>query len=147
MIGDESLGREALSESLDSDSPFLRVAGAWALLKLAPREPRLARRSIQRVLDGLASDDPHVRLAAAQQLGNLGYDTGMPEILDVFEKNLLKNTSPADAERINVMTALAIGSVCSRDLNDYLPKLLKNRSKQVQLAAAEAILKCNKFNN
>ena len=74
-IGDKSVGREALNEALDSDDPFLKVAGAWALLKLSQGETPLLRKAVKNVVDGLSSDDAHVRLAAARALS----DPSIPE--------------------------------------------------------------------
>lgn len=69
-IGEQSVARPALNAALDSDDPFLRVVGAWALLRLGKGDERLLRKPIQRVLEGLSSDDFHVRVAAAQALAD-----------------------------------------------------------------------------
>ncbi len=83
-----------------------------------------------------------VRLVAAEQLGQLGYPDGEAEVLRVFTKNLTANMDKNDAERVNVLTALAIGQIRTANLTKYLPKLLKDRSKLVRLAAAKAVFQC-----
>ncbi|MHC4117590.1 MAG: HEAT repeat domain-containing protein [Planctomycetota bacterium] len=84
-----------------------------------------------------------VRLAAAEQLGKLGDKTGEPEVLDVFEKDLRDGLDEEALQRVNVLTALAIGQICTPDLTKHLPKLMRNQSKSVRLAAAKAVLLCS----
>ncbi len=93
-----------------------------------------------------ALSDPNevleVRLVAAEQLGQLGYTDGEPVVLEVFTKNLTENMDNNDAERVKVLTALATGQIRTANLTKYLPKLLKDRSKLVRLAAAKAVFQC-----
>jgi HEAT repeat protein len=90
----------------------------------------------------LDDDVLEVRLAAAEQLGALGDVTGEPEVLDVFTKNLTEEMDGKDLERVDTLTALAIGQIGTPALVKFLPELLKNESKTVRLAAAKAILQC-----
>jgi len=83
-----------------------------------------------------------VRLAAAGQLGTLQDRIGETEVLDVFEKNLAASLDREANERVNVLTALAIGEICTPDLEKFLPQLLKNESKFVRIAAAKAVFQC-----
>jgi HEAT repeat protein len=83
-----------------------------------------------------------VRLAAAEQLGRLQDRIGETEVLDVFEKNLTIGLDKEAIERTNVLTALAIGEICTPALEKFLPKLLKNESKFVRIAAAKAVFQC-----
>jgi HEAT repeat protein len=83
-----------------------------------------------------------VRLAAAGQLGKLQDRIGETEVLDVFEKNLTAGLDTEAIERAYVLTALAIGEICTPDLEKYLPQLLKNESKFVRIAAAKAVFQC-----
>ncbi len=83
-----------------------------------------------------------VRLAAAGQLGKLQDRIGETEVLDVFEKNLTAGLDTEAIERANVLTALAIGEICTPGLEKYLPQLLKNESKFVRIAAAKAVFQC-----
>ena len=90
----------------------------------------------------LDDDILEVRLAAAEQLGMLGYATGEPEVLDVFTKNLTADLDEQGLERVNVLTALAIGQIGTPSLTKFLPQLLKNDSKLVRIAAAKAVFQC-----
>jgi HEAT repeat protein len=83
-----------------------------------------------------------VRLAAAGQLGKLNDRIGEAEVLDVFEKNLTIGLDREAIERANMLTALAIGEICTPDLEKNLPQLLKNESKFVRIAAAKAVFQC-----
>jgi len=85
---------------------------------------------------------PEVRLAAAEQLGALGDKRGEKEVLDVFKKNLTAGMDTQSVERINVLTSLAIGRICTPRLITFLPPLLKSESKSVRLAAAKAVFQC-----
>lgn len=85
-----------------------------------------------------------VRLAAAEQLGMLGSNTGEPEVLDVFTKKLTAGLDEQARERVNILTALAIGQICTENLREFLPQLLKDRSKFVRIAAAKAVFQCIK---
>ncbi|MFA5292804.1 MAG: hypothetical protein WC496_07195 [Phycisphaerae bacterium] len=78
-----------------------------------------------------------VRLAAAEQLGMIGDNSGQIVILEY-----LNNPEQAEKpiiDRRNVLAALAIGSIGTEPLIAHLPKLLKNESQPVRLAAAESI--------
>ena len=88
----------------------------------------------------LDDDILEVRLAAAEQLGKLNDPIGEPEVLEVFEKNLLTSIEKRDIERVEVLTALAIGQIRTETLKKFLPQLLKDESKTVRIAAAKAVL-------
>lgn len=90
----------------------------------------------------LDDDMLEVRLAAAEQLGKLGDRSGGPEVLDVFEKDLRAGLENGALERVNVLTALAIGRICTPALTKHLPGLMKNKSKSVRIAAAKAVFLC-----
>jgi len=90
----------------------------------------------------LDDDILEVRLAAAEQLGMLGSSAGEPEVLDVFAKNLTAGLDKGRLERVNVFTALAIGQIRTPRLKKFLPRLLKDESKSVRIAAAKAVFQC-----
>jgi len=90
----------------------------------------------------LDDDVLEVRLAAAEQLGMLGETTGEREVLEVFTKNLTARLDKEELERVNTLTALAIGQVGTANLTKFLPQLLKNESKFVRIAAAKAVFQC-----
>ena len=83
-----------------------------------------------------------VRLAAAEQLGKLNDRIGEAEVLDVFKQNLTAGLDKEAIERANVLTALAIGEICTPELEKNLPQLLKNESIFVRVAAAKAVFQC-----
>jgi HEAT repeat protein len=112
----------------------VRVMGVRAMGKLQTAE---AKNALIRMLD---DDVPEVRLAAAEQLGS--EPIGEAEVLEVFEKNLTSGLDLQAAERINVLTALAIGKVRTPALKKFLPRLLENDSIFVRIAAAKAVFQC-----
>jgi HEAT repeat protein len=83
-----------------------------------------------------------VRLAAAEQLGKLNDRIGEAEVLDVFKNNLNVGLDREANERVNVLIALAIGELCTPDLEKILPQLLKNESQFVRIAASKAVFQC-----
>ncbi len=87
-------------------------------------------------------DDPllEVRLAAARQLGKLGDAIGEAEVQAVFDKHVLTTLGPQSADRIRVLTALAIAEIGTPTLARHLPDLLQETSPTVRLAAAKAVL-------
>lgn len=113
-----------------------RILGIRALGALATEQAKNA------LITKLNDDVVEVRLAAAEQLGKLGFPIGEPEVLDVFAKNLYDKKDPTSAERINCLAALAIGQIKTPSLTAYLPVLLKDNSKIVRLAAAKAVFMC-----
>jgi HEAT repeat protein len=113
-----------------------KIMGVRALGALGTRTAR------EILVTKLDDEILEVRLAAAEQLGKLRDETGKPEVLDVFEKDLTEGLDEQALERVNVLTALAIGQICMPDLTKHLPKLMKKPSKPVRLAAAKAVLLC-----
>ena len=137
MLGDERIYPK-LWTMLISAYHDDRVIGIQSMGTLGTNE---ARNALITMLD---DDVLEVRLAAAEQLGALGEGTGVPEVLDVFEKNLTAGLDRQDRERIYVRTALAIGRIGTASLTKFLPQLLADESKFVQLAAAKAVFQCRK---
>jgi HEAT repeat protein len=115
-----------------------RVIGIKAMGALGTKKGKNA------LLSMLDDDILEVRLAAAEQLGMLGYAEGEPEVLDVFEKKLILEMDRDSAERVKVLTALAIGRIGTPALTELLPGLLNDNSKFVRLTAAKAVLQCLK---
>lgn len=114
----------------------VKVTGIKAMGALGTQN---AREAMMTMLDDSVVE---IRLAAAEQLGALGDKTGEPEVLDVFRKNLIAAAGQEGAERIKFRTALAIGRICSPGLTRFLPEFIKDDSKSVRLAAAQAVLQC-----
>lgn len=80
-----------------------------------------------------------IRLVAAEELGKLGYDAGEPEVLDVFTKNITSELEKREIERVKCLATLAIGSIGTPQLTEYLPRLLNDDSISVRIAAAKAV--------
>ena len=137
MLGDERIYPK-LWAMLISAYADVRLAGISAMRELGTPEARNA------LLTMLDDDVLEIRLAAAEHLGMLKDRTGERMVLDVFEKDLTGGLS-LDREaldRANARTALAIGQICTPALTKYLPRLLRNESKFVRLAAAKAVFTC-----
>jgi len=116
----------------------VRLMGVRAMGKLKTPE---AKNALIRMLD---DDILEVRLVAAEQLGVFRDPIGEPKVLEVFEKKLTNGMDLQAAERINVLTALAIGQIRTPTLKKFLPQLLQNNSKFVRIAAAKAVFQCLK---
>ncbi len=89
----------------------------------------------------LDDDVLEVRLIAAEQLGLLGDTTGQAQVLDVFNKKVMAGLRKEEHQHVNMLTALAIGEIRTPALTKFLPKLLKNESKRVRIAAAKAVFR------
>jgi HEAT repeat protein len=134
-LGDEQIFPKLWAVVLSSYADD-RIMGVKAMGALGTEKAR------QVLITKLDDDVLEVRLAAAEQLGALGDVTGEPNVLDVFNKNLTEDMDGKDLERVNTLTALAIGQIGTPALVKFLPELLKNESKTVRLAAAKAVLQC-----
>ena len=135
MLGDERI-IPRVWPMLISKYADVRVIGIRAMGALGTVEAKDA------LITMLDDDILEVRLAAAEQLGMLKDTIGEPEVLDVFTKNLTAGLDKNALERVNVRTALAIGRVATPRLIKYLPRLLKDESKSVRIAAAMAVFQC-----
>ena len=132
MLGDEQIFPK-LWTMLISAYADVRLMGVRAMGKLGTPE---AKNALIRMLD---DDILEVRLVAAEQLGIFRSRIGESKVLDVFEKKLTRALDKQASERINVLTALAIGQIRTPGLRKFLPQLLENESKFVRIAAAKAV--------
>jgi len=135
MLGDQNI-YPRLWAMLISAYADDRVVGIRAMGALGTEQ---AKNALLTMLDDSVLE---VRLAAAEQLGKLQDTTGEPQVLEVFTKNLTANLDKQSLERVNMLTALAIGQIGTKSLTKYLPQLLKDESKSVRIAAAKATLQC-----
>jgi len=110
-----------------------RIMGVRAMAALGTEKAR------EVLVTKLDDEVLEVRLVAAERLGMLGDNTGEPEVLDVFSKNLTRRLGGQVLERVNVFTALAIGRIGTRRLTRFLPRFLTDPSPVVRLAAAKAV--------
>ena len=134
-LGDEEVLQKlwAIVYSAFADDRILGIR-AMGLLGTAKARDILVTKLDDTVLE--------VRLTTAEQLGKLNDRIGEAEVLDVFNKNLTIGLDKEASERANMLTALAIGHICSPALEKNLPQLLKNESKFVRIAAAKAVFQC-----
>lgn len=139
MLGDERIYPKLLA-ILISGYADDRVMGIKAMGALGTLEARDA------LITKLDDDVVEVRLAAAEQLGMLKNPAGEPVVLDVFTRNLPAGLDQKSRERLNMRTALAIGQIGSPSLTGFLPRLLRDESKFVRIAAAMAVFQCNMKN-
>lgn len=110
-----------------------RVMGIKAMGALASAK---ASNALITMLD---DDVQEVRLVAAEQLGILGDKSGQVVVEEYFA-NPPPERDIDEIERQDVFAALAIGRIGSKSLRPYLAELIKSKSQQVCLAAAEAVL-------
>ncbi len=138
-LGDERIYPKAWANLINIHGED-KVTGIRAMGALGTAE---AKNALITMLD---DDVLEVRLAAAEQLGMLRDTTGEAEVLRVFTKNLTTDLNKDELERVNILTALAIGRIGTANLAKFLPGLLKNESKFVRIAAAKAVIQCTMKN-
>lgn len=138
-LGDEQIDEKLLAMLISAYADD-RVMGIKAMGALGTEKAK------NFLITKLDDDVLEVRLAAAEQLGMLGETTGEDEVLKVFMKNLTAGMNKEELERVNTLTALAIGQIGTANLTKFLPQLLKNESKFVRIAAAKAVLQCTAKN-
>jgi HEAT repeat protein len=131
-LGDERIYPK-LWAMLISTFADVRVIGIKGMGALGTTEAKNAL--ITMLDDGVLE----VRLAAAEQLGLLGETAGQRVVLEVFAKNLTSGLDGFALERVNVLTALAIGRIGTDAVARFLPRLLRDPSKPVRIAAAKAV--------
>lgn len=138
-LGDERIDGKLLAMLISAYADD-RVVGVKAMGALGTEKAK------NFLITKLDDDVLEVRLAAAEQLGMLGETTGEHEVLNVFMKNLTARLDKKSLERVNVLTALAIGQIGTASLTKFLPQLLKDESKFVRIAAAKAVFQCTMKN-
>jgi HEAT repeat protein len=134
-LGDERIDEKLLAMLISTYADD-RVVGVKAMGALGTEKAK------NFLITKLDDDVLEVRLAAAEQLGMLGETTGEVEVLKVFTKNLTTGMDKEELERVDTLTALAIGQIGTANLTKFLPQLLKNESKFVRIATAKAVFQC-----
>jgi HEAT repeat protein len=107
-----------------------RVMGIRSMGALGTTE---AKEAIQTMLK---DDILEVRLCAAEELGKLGDQGGMKQLISYFQTNPDLN-QPTMATSAGVM---AIGRMKATELTGYLAKALDSQSIYIRLAAAQSVL-------
>ncbi|OHB56903.1 MAG: hypothetical protein A2173_00460 [Planctomycetes bacterium RBG_13_44_8b] len=129
-IGDEKIYTKiwAMLISVYADDRYMGIRAMGALG---------GSKGANAILTMLEDDVIEVRLTAAEQLGALGDTSGELVVLEYLTGS--QRQEKIVAERCNTLAALAIGQIGTEKLAAELPKLLKNDSPAVQLAAAKSV--------
>jgi len=133
MLGDQRIYPKIWTRLISAYADD-RMVGVRAMGALGTEE---AKNALLTMLD-----DPllEVKLAAARELGRLGDTVGEAQVKAVFEGNFLAAMGPQSADRIRVLTALAIAEIGTPALAKHLPEMLQETSPAVRMAAAKAVL-------
>jgi HEAT repeat protein len=110
-----------------------RLMGIRAMAALGTVD---AQNSIITMLD---DDVDSVKMCAAYEMGKFKSKIGEPEVLGYFSKNSAKLNSLKSGPDSH-LAIMAIGTIKSQKLYEYLPKLLDNPKKDLKLAAAQSLL-------
>jgi HEAT repeat protein len=76
----------ALRAAMTKDNEFLQMVAAWAVAKLNPDDPATIKTAVEKLVQGLKSDNPSIRSAAAKGLQSLKAPPEMvgPELVQVI---------------------------------------------------------------
>ena len=129
-LGDEQMYRGKLWALLISKYADDRVMGIRGMGALGTTEAKNA------ILIMLQDDVREVRLAAAEQLGELGDKRGQDEVYQYFQSSPDLN----QVDMANNMAVMAIGRIGTGRLEAYLPDALASRSESIRLLAAQSVL-------
>ena len=99
------------------------------------------------LLTMLKDETLEIRVAAAGELGKMGDFAGEKIVADALNSDLNLQYNTEEIERIQIITAVAIGQIKSASLTRYLPMLLQNKSEYVKIAASQAVVNCLKPND
>ncbi len=137
-LGDEKIYEKVwamlISAYADERAMGIRAMGALGTVR--------AKDALLTMLD---DDVPELRIMAAEQLGRLGDNSGSSEIHKLFDDTNLGQMEEEAQERIKILCAMAIGQNNDDSLKSYLPGLIDDDSKLVQIAAAGAVI--NSYRN
>lgn len=100
MVGGDAIDRSLLEQIMDSDDPFLKVAGAWVLVRTSKGPNPMLRKALRTIMQGLASDDANVRLAAANAVADS--DAPAEFVAPAFEQ-LMTSLEKEAPERIGAL--------------------------------------------
>ncbi len=129
-LGDNRMYRSKLWALLISKYADDRVIGIRGMGALGTAEAKNA------ILTMLQDDVLEVRLAAAEQLGQLNDDRGEEEVYQYFQSHPNLNR----VDMANNMAIKALGRIDSKRLTGYLPDTLASQSEYIRLLGAESVL-------
>ena len=139
MLGDERMyqGLWAMLISKYADDRIMGIRGMGAIGTLD------AKNAIMTLLyhdeENPGDEILEVRLCAAEQLARLGSKYGKGEVVDYF-RSVSHSINVLPPNRANQFAIMAIGRINIAELNGYLPNLLANPNKSMQLVAAQSLL-------
>ena len=86
----------------DPDDELLRLASAWGLVMFEPENPAYVKLALPRLIGGLTSERPRIRLEVARALGRIGSQAkvAVPELI-------LAASDVDPAVQVEVLSALA----------------------------------------
>lgn len=119
----------ALVAAAKSGKPFLRMISVWAIAKINPGHVKAVRYAVDVMIDGLKSEDPHLRNGAAQALSEFG---DHPLIVGPALVEALNDTDPAV-----VANAVAALAAVGEKLLDRLESRLED--KELRMLALRVI--------
>ena len=133
MLGDKNIyekiwGNYLISKYVDDKIIGIRAMGALNTIE--------ARNSIISMLD---DETAAVRMAAAEQLGQMGDRTGAIEVLEYLTKSGF-SVSKTRISAADSLASTAIGRIGGDELTRYLPEMLRSNSEQIRLNAAQSVL-------
>lgn len=134
MLGDEGIYRSKLWPLLISKYADDRVFGIQAMGHLRSKKAKDA------IATMLRDDIPEIRVVAAGELGKLGDKSGASEVESYMTHLLYRSDAATIADQSRIFVAMAIGQIKDPALTRHLPDLLEDRSANVRLTAAAAVL-------
>lgn len=129
-MGDKS-ALKLITNAVEDQDPIVRLASAWALLQLDPKNPDYIAIAVPRLAVGLERPDPRVRKLAAETLGSLG--PAAASAVPALSQRVGEDDDPI----VRISCALAISQMgeASRAAVPALVKLLES-----DLAGRRAVL-------
>jgi HEAT repeat protein len=130
-IGEKGPAMRALADALDSESEFLRVDSAWALVRLSDKDSPLLDKAVKIIVDAVSSDDVAVRDLALRAVA----DKRIPREVarPAFRKALAGVTDPEQLE-------LIVDAVASMGADAVEPCINALREKSDQRIHAVRVL-------
>jgi HEAT repeat protein len=94
----------ALRSAMTKDNAFLQMVAAWAIARLHPEDQAALKMAVDKLVNGLKSDDPRIRTAAAKALQKL---QAPPEIVAPELVQLLNDKDPdVEANAVDAIASL-----------------------------------------
>ncbi|HET6883430.1 MAG TPA: HEAT repeat domain-containing protein [Pirellulales bacterium] len=134
--------RAALTEGTDGDDAFLQVVSAWALTRVAKDDKKLSEKATKVLIEGLKSEKPEVRRAAARGLAeaNPPPELVAPVLIKAIQDNdpsVIGNAIDALASLgPKIVPRLANNALKNKDLRPYAVRVLAKIGPEAREAAS-----------